>query len=328
MGEGEHSPRDRHRRRTGPRVVATGRAARRPAAEPAGAADHIAQGGRAEARRRRRRDRDRDARRPALASAARPPRPRRGARGGRPADRRGGDGDGQRALGQGAPDPAPQPAPGRGGGRRYERADEGGLVQPGLPGRAAAPWDPAAAERKARPVRVSGLGARDRRRRRRARHRRRARAAHDRDRPGPQRHPRALGQPPARVGLAGAGSSARRGRAAAGRAPRPAPAAGGRRRAPRRPLPGVLRTGGERPRPARVRGALPAPGGARDATWRPQGLPPRDRLRAAGRARRQLARLAPVRAHRGPAPRVRGDRRRPRRRAADAAAADGRGRLR
>ena len=47
----------------------------------------------------------------------------------------------------------------------------------------------------------------------------------------------------------------------------------------------------------------------------------------AGRAGRGLARVAAVRADRRPAARVRGDRRRPRRRAADAAAADGRRRL-
>ena len=91
----------------------------------------------------------------------------------------------ERPLGAGAPDPAAQPAARRGGGRRRQRADEGRLVQPGLPRRAPAARHPAAAQRQARPLaasasprtRSSPAGAPDRP----------GRPAHDRDRPGPQR---------------------------------------------------------------------------------------------------------------------------------------------
>ena len=103
---------------------------------------------------------------------------------------------------------------------------------------------------------------------------------------------------------------------------------GGRgRRAALRPLPGVARAGRCGARQARLRGALPAPGGARRPPRSAPRLAPGDRLRARGRAGRGLARGAAVRADRRPAARVRGDRRRPRRRAADAAAPDGRRRL-
>ena len=67
------------------------------------------------------------------------------ARGRRPEDRRGGDGAGRGALGARCGRPGGATCDRRGDGRRRERADEGGLVQPGLAGRAAQPGDTAAA---------------------------------------------------------------------------------------------------------------------------------------------------------------------------------------
>ena len=219
----------------------------------------------------------------------------------------------ERALGEGAADPAAQPAPGRGRGRRRQRADEGRLVQPDLPRRAPAAGAPGccstasstARASGSRPTRCVGGG--------------RAGAGRPAStRPGssrcttPARGSRA--QPVARVGLAGARPRRRRDRAAAGRAPRPPPARRRGRRAALRALPRLARAGAGRARPARLRGALPAPGGARDcaAARRDDGRPG-DRDRADRRAGRPLARLAAVRAHRGPAGGVRRDRRRPRR---------------
>ena len=125
-----------------------------------------------------------------------------------------------------AADPAPQPDDRRGDGRRRSRAGEGGLVQPGLARRAAAAGDAAAALRQARPLRLSGRGARVRRRRA---------AAPGSTRPGScPVHPaterlRAAADP--RVGLAGAAARPARDRAAAGRAARPPPAGRRGRRA-------------------------------------------------------------------------------------------------
>ena len=136
------------------RPVALRPAALAAAPEPPHGAGVVASRRRAEAGRRGGRDRDRNARRPALARAARPPRPRRRPRGRGPADRRAGDSEGDGALGAGAADPPAQPAPRRGECRRLERADEGGVVQPGLPRRAAESGDDAAPERQARPLRL------------------------------------------------------------------------------------------------------------------------------------------------------------------------------
>ena len=188
MGEGEHSPRDRHRRRTGPRRRCDGvelRAA--PAAEPARAADHVAQGGRAEARRRRRRDRDRDARRPALA-LPHGHRDRAGVR--EVADLRIGE--------QATVMVSVRSARVRPTRRRNLRLVEAAVADTSGPMKAVwfnqaylaerlQPGHPAAAERQARPLRASGS------RRTRSSPAARAgagagRAAHDRDRPGPQRH--------------------------------------------------------------------------------------------------------------------------------------------
>ena len=105
---------------------------------------------------------------------------------------------------------------------------------------------------------------------------------HDRHRPGPSRL-RAAARPAAsRVGVAGAAAGAPRARAAAGGASRPPPSGGRRRCAGDRPLPGQPRRGRAGPRSARLRGALPAPGGARRAPPGPPGEPaghrPRSRL--------------------------------------------------
>ena len=129
---------------------------------------------------------------------------------------------------------------------------------------------------------------------------------HHRDRPRPQRQRQALGQPAARVGVAGARPGRRRDRAAAGRAARPPRARGRGRRAALRPLSRLA----DEARAARDRlafeelclhqAALAMRRGAnRD------GRPAR-RDRAHGRAGRALARLAAVRAHGRPAAGVRG----------------------
>ena len=76
-------------------------------------------------------------------------------------------------------------------------------------------------------------------------------------------------------------------------------------------FPGNLAERGASPRPARVRGALPAPGGARGSPAGSPGRPARHRPRPARRAGRALAWVAALRAHRRSAARDRGDRRRP-----------------
>ena len=113
---------------------------------------------------------------------------------------------------------------------------------------------------------------------------------------------------------AAAGAAARARRAAR-------PPGGARRRALRRPR--------GRPAAAGLRRAAAAPDRAAAAPRAPARGLARDAARAAGRADRALAgRLAAVRADRRPAQGDGGRRRRPHARPADAAAADGRGRLR
>ena len=95
----------------------------------------------------------------------------------------------------------------------------------------------------------------------------------------------------------------------------------------RRPLPGDRRGARGRAAAARLRGALPPPGAARLAQTQPPGGAAGAALRPRRRARRPLARLAPVRADRRPARRLRRPRRRPRLGRADGPPLDGRGRL-
>ena len=268
----------RHRRRAGPRLAARARSCAAAAPEPARGADLDPGRGRPEAGRGGGRDRDRDDRRPAWhVPHGHRDRAER-ARGRRPADRRAGDGDGRRALGAGAPDPPSQPAPRRGGGRRRQRADEGRLVQPGLPRRAPAPRDAAAAQRQARPVRLPGR--RPTRSSPAASGRRRGctrpGSSPFTTRPASSRRKRLrewIWQAVERAGDAieslPAELRARRGLGAEADALRCAH------------FPGVARAGRRGARPARLRGALPAPGGARRPPRRAPRLAPGDRLRAA-----------------------------------------------
>ena len=210
-----------------------------------------------------------------------------------------------------------------------QRADEGGLVQPGLPRRAPAARGRgccSTASSTARGFRVATHEiVAGRRRRRPVGH------AHDRDRPGPQRDPRALGEAAARVGLAGDRPRRRRDRAAAGRAaraPRGSAAEADALRCAHFP---------ESPRAGRARRAteLALRGAAACTRWRSRARRAARRdsrpgiaIEPGGRAgRRAGSRSLPFELTADQRARVRRDRRRPRRGPADAAAADGRRRL-
>ena len=212
-------------------------------------------------------------------------------------------------------------------------ADESGpltrdLVQPGLARRQARARRAAAAPRQAR---QAGLQGRRPRAPRRPRRRgcptglhttgHRARASRRPRRIKPAAH--------ARVGVAGARPRRATRSSRCRRALRVARAAPGRRRrAGRGPLSRARSRGRGRSRAARLRGAVALPGRARAAPQRSAREPPGRPARAgpASWSQRWLESL-PFELTARPAPGDRRDRRRPRAERADAAAADGRGRL-
>ena len=246
-------------------------------------------------------------------------------------DRRAGDGRGRGPLGAPAADPPARPDDrrGDGGGRVRARRRRSGSTRPGWPSACASgtrlllygkldrsgfrveahEFLPAGAATRGAPAPPPG-------------------PPHDGHRPRASRLGAAARPAAARVGVAGAAAGAPRARAAAGGASRPPPPGGRRRCAGDRPLSGQPRRGRAGSGSARLRGALPAPGGARRAPPGSPGEPAGHRPGRARRAGRALARLAALRAHRRSAARDRGDRRRPGVRAPHAAPADGRGRVR
>ncbi len=243
----------------------------------------------------------------------------------RAADRRGGDGRGDRPLGESAAHP-PAGVGDRGGVRsRRLRAGEGGLVQPGVARRSADRGRAPVPVRQARPLRLPGRGPRGAWRRW---ERARRGNPHHGDRSRPPGIRGAARAAASGVGVAGPPTGPQRDRAASGGAARPAWPCPGRRRADRGPVPGEPRGGGGGPASPRVRGALPASGGARGAPLRAAGEPPWDRADGPGRGGGEVAWLAAVRTDRRPASCAGRDRLRSRCRAAHAAAAHGRGRLR
>ena len=288
-----------------------------------------------------RRRRDRDPRRPAAAGPAHLPRPRRAGRSspscGSARRRRCWSRCEAPAL---RPDPAARADDRRGQGRRRVRPGDGDLVQPGLAGREAGPRHAAAAARPARPARLPGRRARAARRRRGrlGEAERPLRGAAPGRRPPPGIHTTGLVPVhPATEKLRvqrlrewvwqAAGPGRRRDRAAAGGAAGAARLRGGRRRARRRPLPRRRRAGRGGAPASLLRGAGPLPGGAGDAAAAAAQRPARPAARGAGGAGERWIESLPFE--------LTADQRRALEeidadldsRRADAAAADGRGRL-
>ena len=198
-------------------------------------------------------------RRPAVAPPAWLPGSERAERDRGATDRPGGDRGGRSPQRQAAPRGA---AASRSSRRpsRTSRAREGGVVQPAVARRTAHGGHQIAAEREARPIRVQGQRPRGGWRRAR-RPRPTRRPAHDGHRPLPPGVRAAAAAEAPRLGVAGAGVRPRRDRAAAGHEGDSGWRASETRSPP--PTSPTMRRGRRGAGAASVRGAVPAPGGAR-----------------------------------------------------------------